>query len=257
MAPVCSGKARRLRVDLSLCLFLVMVCPNGDFGRVRPSLLSDDVHAWVGRDAARDQGAPISLYPLTDDEIRLRDLAYPLIEPSFDRQRWFSVLGEWGLTHRFRPEWYHCDPTAYAARLMTAFVRSETTRYARLIEDARNDVARLDQFFMTARRVVDMDAKREQSLSYVTPLSGPEIANARARVGENIMVIGWVQRSLADRVAAYRFALERLVIAVPSPLAMESDRAISLLHSRASQGSLVPTPDFSVATAAGPVPLRR
>src|SRR5262249_32539516 len=151
-APARSGGSRRLRVDLSLCLFLVMVCPNGDFGRVRPSMLDERMHAWVGRDAATGQGAPISLYPLTDDEVGLRDLAFPLIEPPFDRQRWFSVLGEWGLTHRLRPEWYHCDPTAYAARLMNAFVRSETTRYSRLIEDARNDVSRLDQFFMTARK---------------------------------------------------------------------------------------------------------
>ncbi len=230
-----------------------MGCPNGDFGRVRPWLGSDYIHAWVGRDAARGAGAPVSLYPLTDEEIRLRDLAYPLIEPPFDRQRWFSVLGEWGLTHYFRPEWYHCDPTAYAARLMTAFVRSETTRYARLNEDVRNDVARLDQFFMTARRVTDMDAKRQRSLEYVSVLSAPEIANAQARVSENVLVIGWVQQSLADRVAAYRFALERLVIAVPSPMATEVDRSISLLETRANASALVPTPNLGVANAA-PVP---
>lgn len=238
-------------------MLLALVCPNGDFGRVRSSLVTDNIHAWVGRDAARDQGAPVSLYPLTDDELRLRDLAYPMIEPPFDRQRWFGVLGEWGVTRYLRPEWYNCDPTAYAARLMTAFVRSESTRDARLIEDVRNDLARLDQFFMTARRVVDMDGKRVQSLGYVKVLSGPEIANAQARVQENVLVIGWVQRSLMDRVASYRFALERLVIAVPSSLAIEADRAISMLQTRVNDGSLVPMPNFGAATAAAPVPVPR
>ena len=117
----CVGVARHGR-SMSTCRCAgccSFVCPNGDFGRVRPSLLTDDMHAWVGRDAAREHGAPVSLFPLTDDELLLRDLAYPLIEPPYDRQRWYSVLGEYGMTACFRPEWYHCDPTAYAARLMT------------------------------------------------------------------------------------------------------------------------------------------
>jgi hypothetical protein len=83
------------------CLFILVGCPNADFGRVRSSLVTDDIHNWVGRDAARDAGAPISLFPLTDDERLLRDLAYPLIEPPYDRQRWYSVLGEWGVTRVF------------------------------------------------------------------------------------------------------------------------------------------------------------
>jgi len=181
---------RRLFADASLCLLILVGCPNGDFGRVRNSLIADDIHDWVGRDAARDAGAPISQYPLTDDERLLRDLAYPLIEPPYDRQRWYSVLGEWGVTRAFNPEWWRCDPTAYAARLLAVWVRSETTRYARLIEDIRNDVVRIDPFFTTARRVLDIDRKREKSLSYVSVLRGDEIANALSRVGENVLVVG-------------------------------------------------------------------
>jgi len=187
--------------DAVLCLFLLVGCPNGDFGRVRPGLVTDEIHAWVGRDAARAVGAPISLYPLTDDELLLRDYAYQLIEPAYDRQRWYSVIGEWGLTGYFRPEWWRCDPTAYAAWLMNAYVRSEIALYARLNDDIRNDVLRIEQLVPVARRVLDMDRKREQSLAYIAVLSGPEIANARARIGENILVVGWVQQSVAERIA--------------------------------------------------------
>ena len=216
---------------------------------MRPSIWTDGIHAWVGRDAARGAGAPISQFYLTDDEMLLRDLAYPLIEPPYDRQRWYSVLNEYGLARSFNPAWYYCDPTAYAARLMTDYVRSETTRYSRLNVDVRNDVARLDQFFMTARRVLDMDHKRGKSLGFVQGLSGPEVANAKARIGENTLVVGWVQRSLNDRVASYRFALERLVIAVPSPMAVEVDRSIALLQTRIAGNVLVPAPDFGVAAS--------
>ena len=161
-------------------------------------LVTDGIHAWVGRDAARDAGAPVSLYPLTDDELLLRDYAYQLIEPSYDRQRWYSVLAEWGLTHTFRPEWWRCDPTAYAARLMNAYVRSETTRYSRLNGDIRNDVLRIEPFVAVARRVLDIDGKREKSLAFIPVLSGPEIANAKARIGENFLVVAWVQQSLPN-----------------------------------------------------------
>jgi hypothetical protein len=239
--------ARRVYGDAALCLLILLGCPNGDFGRVRPSLVTDWTHAWVGRDAARGAGAPVSLYPLTDDELLLRDYAYPLIEPAYDRQRWYSVLGEWGLTNYFRPEWWHCDPTAYAARLMTAWVRSETARYSRLNDDIRDDVRRMELFFPVARRVLDIDRKREKSLTYVPVLSGPEIANAKARVGENFLVIAWVQQSLTERAAAYRFALERLIVAVPSPAAVEVERSAMFLQRRIAESVLVTPPNFGVA----------
>jgi hypothetical protein len=149
-------------------------------------------------------------------EMLMRDYGYQLIEPAYDRQRWYSVLGEWGMTHYFKPEWYHCDITAYAARLMNAYVRSETSRYSRLDEDVRNDVVRIEHFVPVARRVLDIDGKRDKSLGFVPVLSGQEVANAKARIGENYLVVAWVQQALLDRAASYRLALERLIIVAPS-----------------------------------------
>jgi hypothetical protein len=247
---------RRVHGDAALCLLILIGCQNGDFGRVRPSLVTDGIHAWVGRDAARDAGAPVSLYPLTDDEILLRDYAYQLIEPPYDRQRWYSVLGEWGLTHYFRPEWYNCDPTAYAARLMNAYVRSEIARYARLDDDMRDDVVRIGNFVPVAHRVLDMDSKREKSMAFVGVLSGPEIANAQARNAENFLVIAWVQQSLANRAAAYRFALERLIVALPSPVAVDVERSLTFLQTRIGEATLVTPPPGFVVAAVPPAPAR-
>ena len=46
--------------------------PNGDFGEVRPTLVSDGMHDWVGPYAT---GSVPSKFELTDDERALRDLA--------------------------------------------------------------------------------------------------------------------------------------------------------------------------------------
>ena len=165
------------------------------------------------------------------------------------------MLGEWGLTHYFRPDWYHCDPTAYAAVLMNAYVRSQTALYSRLDDDIRNDVVRIANFVPVARRLIDMDGKREKSLAFVPVLSGPEIANAKARISQNFLVVAWMQ-ALIDRAASYRFALERLIVAVPSPFAVDVERSLMLLRSRTAESVLVTSPQ-GCAVAVAPIPPRR
>src|SRR5437762_6286125 len=125
-------------------LLLGGCAPNGDFGRVRPSLVSDDMHAWVGRDAGGSVRALAFAAPLTDDERLLRDLAYPLIEPPFDRNRWYSVLGEYGAgpARLFALPRSEVNPTAYWHRLEAEYRRSESSRDAQLIRGARHSALR-------------------------------------------------------------------------------------------------------------------
>ena len=208
---------------------------NTDFGRVRPSLYNDDVHAWMGPVTTREQGQPTWRHQLTDEERRLRDLAYPLIDPPYDRNKWYSALGELGLGSRV---WPYPDRNEYATRLFTMAYRSQTARYNKLIEDIRNDVIRLDPFFETAHYITDMDSKRDKALAYVANLTPEERNNTKFRIAENRNIIHWVRGSLSERVASYRVALERMVIAAPSPIAVEAERQLSLLEQRINQYSV-------------------
>ena len=204
----------------------------GDFGRVRPSLVGDDMHAWEGPASSRTIGTDNAWqHQLTDEERMLRDLAYPLIEPPYDRQKWYSVLGEFGVGSR---PWPYPDRNAYASRLFTTAYRSQTARYNRLIEDIRNDVMRIDPFFSSARYVLEMDRKREQALAYVSNLTAEERDNTFVRIAQNRNIVRWVQGSLAERAESYKVALERMVIAAPSPVAVEAERALTLLQQRIS-----------------------
>lgn len=231
---------------------LLGACANGDFGRVRPSLVSDDIHAWVGRQAARDAGRTASTFPLTDDERQLRDLAFPLIEPPYDRGRWDSVLLEWGITRTREVEWPAYDRTTYGKHLLARAYRSPAARYAQLTDDIRNDVVRIAPFVSTAQRVLDMDAKRDKSMSYVSGISAGEIANAKRRIAENALVVDWVRHSLRDRVAAYQYALERCVIETPFPSAAEADAVLNQLRQQIAAARLAfVMPPRSIAVAAG------
>jgi hypothetical protein len=204
---------------------------NGDFGRMRPSLVHEDTHAWIGPAAAGGKAGTAKKHQLTDEERRLRDLAYPLIEPPYDRNQWYSVVGEIGLLHQME---FRSKRTDYASRLMTTPYRSQTARYNKLLEDIRNDAVRLDPFFAVAHYVTDMDRKREKSMAHVSGLTPEDRFNTLQSIKENRAIVRWVRSSLEERAASYRIALEQLVIAAPLPVSVEAERALTLLHQRIS-----------------------
>lgn len=223
-----------------ICSLMLASCASGDFGRVRSTFVTDEMHAWIGAEAAREGGVPPSTLPPTEDERLLRDLAYPLIAPPHERFHWNNLVSQYGETGDVPPDWGRYDETGYERQLLGTPYRSATARYAKLNDDIRSDVERIPQFFAVARRVLDMDQKRLQALPHVSLAARGEKNNARSRVAENTLIVSWVQRSLAKRAAAYRYTLERLVIATPTPMAVEAERSLMLLQSRIEEYQLVP-----------------
>jgi hypothetical protein len=233
-----------------LAALLVSGCTSiGDFGRLQSPLVTDDIHAWVGQEAAAHAGAPVSVNSLTDDERTLRDLAFPLIEPPYDRVRWNAVVYEYGQKRAFRRNLWTFDTAAYYAHLMGEFHRSSTARYNQLIDDMRDDIARIEPFFRTARRVVDVDQRREKSMQYVADLTPPERISALARVGENSLTVAWVHHSLTERCAGYRFALEHLTVAEPAPIVAEAERVLTQLQQQIAANQVVAPPHFAEVAA--------
>lgn len=217
-------------------------CASGDFGRTRDTFVTDDMHAWVGREATGALGEPASRFPLTDGERQLRDLAYPFIEPPRDRPFWAGVFGDYV---PISPPWRQkvvFERTAYGRQLLADPTRSATTRYSQLIEDIRDDITRIEQFAPVAARVADLDSKRHASLAYVSQPSPAELQDAKSRIRENALIVQWVDTCLQQRIASYRWALERLVIATPDPLAVQAEQVLAQLVQRASLPAVVASP---------------
>jgi len=223
----------------------------GDLGQLHPDLVSDGIHDWVGRDAARGAGAPVSNYNLTEDERRLRDLAFPLIEPPYDRQRWNAAIYEYGIDRVFDRGLWVDNPALYYAHLQDAYFRSSAGRYNQLIDDVRNDILRIEPFFAIARRVVDLDRRRAASMAQIADLTPAERANAQARIGENSLTIAWASNSLNERCAGYRYALEHLAVAEPEPAAAEADLVLTQLQQQIEANQVVVVgPNFAAAPSA-------
>jgi hypothetical protein len=217
-------------------------CSGGDFGRTRQDFLNDDMHRWIGGEATSSVGLRASQFQLTDSERLLRDLAYPLIEPPHSRPAWRSVFGD------YRPipaPWRQApafDRTAYGRELIDEPHRSHASRYAQLIDDVRDDIARFEPFFSAAVRVIDLDRKRNASMAYISDLSPRERADAVARMQENSLIVRWVQQCLERRISSYRWALERLVIQAPDSLAADADRLIGELAAQTANPPVAARP---------------
>ena len=98
------------------------------------------------------------------------------------------------------------------------------------MDDVRNDITQVPQFFETGSRVLDIDQKRKKSLTYVSAVSPAERNNAELRIRENAAIVAMVRDALTQRSACYRSALGRLVIASPYTQAVDIERAIARLN---------------------------
>ena len=235
----CRGDSRSCAFAL-LALCALSGCSSiGDYGRLSDPIVTDDIHAWVGKEAAASVGSPTSADNLTDNERTLRDLAFPLIEPPYDRIRWDAVVYEYGTKRSFRRELWAFDPAAYYRNLQGETLRSTAARYNQLIDDIRNDIVRIEPFFVAARRVVDLDRRRAASMAQVASLTPAERINAQARINENSLTIAWVERSLNQRCAGYRFALEHLAVGEAEPAAADANRVLTELQQRIEANQVV------------------
>jgi len=217
-------------------------CVGDDFGRTRQTLYHQDMHQWVGAEATESLGGRASEFLLTDNERALRDMAYYFIQPPHSRPAWKAVFGDYD---RIASPWRQkvvFDRTSYGRKMIDEPHRSQASSYQGLMEDVRNDLSMLDQFIPLAVKINDLDIKRNKALGYVGDLSPRERGDAQARMRENVLVVQWAQQCVEQRVSSYRWALERLVIMAPDPLAAQADALIAELARRAATAWTSATP---------------
>jgi hypothetical protein len=199
---------------------------NGDFDRPVPGPLD----GLVPKQFTLGPVTGLSADPLTDAEEELRTRAYDLLRLPQRREEWKLILASARVARALPWSILSIEPTAYGNMLVGMPFRSEVGRYSRLMDDVISDTMLIGQFTSVACWVIDMDCKRERSLPFVAGLTELELADAQGRVLENRLVIDWVRYSLRERTWSYRYAVERLVIASPSPMATNAEQAIDRLR---------------------------
>ena len=231
-----SPRVGRLRETLSYLLAILVLlalagCTSiGDFGRLQQPVVADNIHAWVGQEAAARAGAPISLDNLTEDERTLRDLAFPLIEPPYDRSVGTPCCTNTAVKREFQRALWVVDPD----RLLPASAGRRLSLDGGPLQPVDR---RYPQRRGAHRSVLRYGAPRRRARPAppgepwtTSPIFLRRIGSTRWRASARThLTIAWVQSSLAQRCAGYRFALDHLVVAEPENVAAQADIALSLV----------------------------
>lgn len=216
---------------LAAILLLAGCAQQGDFGRPADSTWNSLVDT-TGTIAARTRGELASEYPLTDSEQTLRDRAWRYLMPADTRAAFHDVLANLTRARVLPPNWRLPDIPSYHDDLTAPAFRSQVSRYRRLSDDATADGRLVPPFSAIAARVIEADAQRLGSLPFARTLDEEAVRQAAMRVAENRCLIAWVRLETGLRVERYRYALEHLVVEMPSAEAGEAGRAIGFLDQR-------------------------
>lgn len=233
MSPTQAGAARapgsgrlRLCVPGALALGLCACAQTGDFGRRQPGVFHDALMPAVGSELAYARDEPVSGFRMTDDEHEMRDLAWGVVMPPLDNRYRDRLLAELRRTRILPANRARLDRTSYVRALIATDYRSSVARYARLKEDVLADIDRIEPFFASAAKVDRDDRARRRAVAGVPDVTPAERENALARIDENGLMIAWTRESFDERLASYRFALDRLVLETPDRASVEVAAAL-------------------------------
>ena len=198
---------------------------TGDFGRRRPGLFEGKQGIEI---APQRIGARASL---TDDEDEMVRRAATLLGPP-ERP---ALLSFDVIENTLGP-----DPITYYDRLAGRADLSVAARYARLRRDIANDRTLIPAFRLVACRVALADRRRAAAVDAASTLSEVEVGQARTRILSNAALGTHVEAALGGRLAAYRFAIERLSTASPDPRADSIALDLEALSSDIKAGGACP-----------------
>lgn len=221
---------RRLAI-LAFPLLLPACAQTGDFGRPEPTLYTQTIAPLGGKVAALARGEPASFSMLTDDEQELRNRAYQFLMPSRPRAAFDTQLADLMATRILPRDTIGFDETAYFQALWLRGDRSVRARYQALREDMENDRLLLGPFVATACRVKETDRIRMQAMDRLTEVAEIIRLQARNRVDENAELVRWVYESVDQRLGAYRFALQNMVVETPDKDGIKVERELTAFDS--------------------------
>lgn len=210
-----AGSGRRTAIVLALALGLTGCAQTGDFGRKNPNVVNDRILPAIGAAAAGSRSEPVSLFRGTDNEREMQDLAWAVVMPPLREQYRGRIIAELKRTRILPADRLRLEKENYVRSLLAIDFRSSAARYDRLIDDVTADTGRVEPFFEMAARVDVDDRARRRALDVAPDVTPAEREKALARIEENGLFIAWTRESFEERLIAYRYALDRLMIETP------------------------------------------
>jgi len=212
--------------SIVIALALSACTEVGDFDRPTISIRETESILGASTDGDAYEEQRFSDYSLTYKEERMRTIGYRLIQPLGFQPRYRDQITAARYTRAIAAERPLSDGDRYYESLRDNHRRYEDALWNKLISDIQNDEISALRFVTTAEKVLQQDAERIATVNSRTTTL-PDEKEMFTRIEENTWFIELVTNSLADRMRAYRYAIERAKLEAPSDKVFDAQSRIA------------------------------
>ncbi|MDB5542414.1 MAG: hypothetical protein JWQ89_4141 [Devosia sp.] len=221
------GLRRWLLAGLLLCAWPAAGHELGDFGRVKPGVLNDEIIPGTDRLMRRLGNQPVSNFNITDQEREMHDRVYRFLIARHARDWAFDyeqVVAVAGLTSRRKGK-----DDLYYRWLTGERYASSRVRYNTMADDIGADLLTLPSTFAAICAVIEIDRQRAVAAAEIADIEPAMIAEMHERKAENDLHVGRFVAALDYRYASYGYALDHFLVETPHGEAVEVDARLSEL----------------------------
>lgn len=199
----------------------------GDFGRVKPGVLNDEIIPQTDRFMRWLDGQPVSNFNITDEEREMHDRVYRFLiarhvkDWAFDYEQVIAVAGV--------ISWRPGGEDLYYRWLSGERYASSRVRYNTIADDIGADLLTLPTTFTAICAVIEIDRQRAIAAAEIADIEPPMIAEVHTRKAENDLYVGRFVAALSYRYASYGYALDHFLVETPHGGAVEVDARLSEL----------------------------
>lgn len=197
----------------------------GDFGRVKPGFLNDEVIPEVDSALRRFNKQPVSDFNWTDQEREMHDRVYRFLIARHVKD--WAVDYEQILIVASVVSTRPTQDDLYYKWLTRERYASSRVRYNTIAGDVGADLLTLPTTFASICAVITIDDQRAMAASQLTDIEPEMIAQMRERRAENGLYVGRFVGALRYRYASYSYALDHFLVETPHPEAVRVDERLS------------------------------
>jgi hypothetical protein len=197
----------------------------GDFGRVKPGVLNDDIIPNADKFGRWITGQPVSDFNITDQEQEMHDRVYRFLiarhvkDWAFDYEQVVMVASLFSK----RPS----RDDLYYMWLTREPYASSRVRYNTITDDVGADVLTLPSTFASICAVIEVDQQRSIAASQLDDIGPEMIVQMQTRKAENDLHVARFVRAVRYRYDSYAYALDHFLVETPHTEAVRVDAALS------------------------------
>ena len=196
----------------------------GDFGRLEPGVVNDDLLPLVDPNRKGANGRPLGGMNVTDEEIGMRDRVWRFLAAPQVKD-W-----AWAYTAEIRPAkaggGTGKQTGKYYRWLSGQRYDSSHARFNTMREHVGWDLGTLPATFASICTVIEIDRQRGVAVAEIDGLDNKLLANVDKRDRDNGKFIARFILALNFRYSSYQYALDRLLVETPGREAVEVDASL-------------------------------